>query len=91
MRIIKETLSSRCKDGSLVKEYTLHTPIDDADIERMKGYGEVSIKDLGGNKLFTCTSPFFLLKGMITDIIIYVTFKKEDQDSISLILNQIFG
>lgn len=90
LRIINDKYSSRCKDGSLVKEYTLNTPVCDQDITTFRHHGEVQIKVLGGNQLFTFSSGILTLKGMIDDTLIYGTYKKEDEDAVNLLMNLFF-
>lgn len=91
MRITKIKPSSKCKDGSLVKEYLLNCPVDHQDIVKLQGMGEVILKDLGGNNLFTFSSDILTLKGMIGDTIVYATHRKEDIEAVDTMMNELFG
>lgn len=91
MRIIKINPSSKCKDGSLVKEYSLISPVVGTDITTLKDHGEVILKDIGGNQLFTFSSNGITIKGMVGDTVIFVTHKKEDLDIVDRFMNLIFG
>jgi len=91
MRITKVKPSSKCKDGSLVKEYLLNSPIDHQDIENLHGMGDVILKNLGGNVLFTFSSDILILKGMIGDTVVYATHRKEDTEVVDTMINELFG
>lgn len=91
MRISHVTLSSRCKDGSLVKEYVLTTPLTSDDLTHFRDIGEVTEKNIGGTILFTCTAAIVTLKGMIDDTVIYITHKKEDTTSVDTLMYELFG
>ena len=90
MRIIKVTLSSKCKDGSLVKEYLMNSPVNHQDIIVLKGFGNVAVKEIGGNELFTFTSDILNIKGMIGDTMVYATYRKEVTASADAIIHQAF-
>ena len=91
MRITKVKPSSKCKDGSLVKEYLLNSPVDHEDIVKLEGIGGVILKDLGGNELFTFSSDILTLKGMIGDIVVYATHRKEETEAVAAMMNEIFN
>ena len=91
MRINKVTFSSTCKDGSLVKEYILNSPVTHQDLSRLTEIGEMVLKDLGGTELFTLSSDLLTMKGMIDDTVVYITHRKENGDEVELLMNQIFG
>jgi hypothetical protein len=90
MRIKKSILSSQCKDGSMVKEYSLNSPVDDRDIAALKEIGGLQVKNLGGAKLFTFSSDIFTMKGMIGDTCVYVTHKKEHSCVVDEIIHRVF-
>ena len=90
MRINKVTFSSKCKDGSLVKEYILNSPVNHQDIIVLKCIGSIMVKEIGDNELFTFTSDILNIKGMIGDTIVYATYRKEDTASAEKIINQAF-
>ena len=91
MRVTKAKLSSKCKDGSLVKEYILNSPINDQDLSNLKRMGEVLLKDIGGNKLFTFSSNILTLKGMIGDTMVYATHRKEDTGEVDQVMDVVFS
>lgn len=90
MRITKITPQSKCKDGSLVKEFTLSSPVVDKDISALQRLGDVTLKDIAGNILFTYFSDIISLKGMMGDTVIYVTHKKEEGHAVEVLMYQIF-
>ncbi len=92
MRISKVKLSSKCKDGSLVKEYTLTRGVDDQDLAALSlEPGNLGERTIGGNRLFTYTSDLLTMKGMYGDIVVYVTHRKEDTDAVDQKIHTIFA
>ncbi len=91
MRIIKKRSTSKCKDDSLVKEYVLISPVDDQDINTLEKYGEVSLKGIGENILYSFSSDILSVKGMIGDTVIYVTHRREDDLAVKNMMENIFG
>lgn len=91
MRIVKVKPSSKCKDGALVKEYTLNSPVNEQDISALSGLGALVRKDIGGNELFTFTSEILSLKGMTGDTVVYLTHRKEDTEATDQFMNEVFG
>ncbi len=91
MRITSVKPSSKCRDGSLVREYLLNSPVDHQDMVNLQGMGEVILKNLGGNELFTFSSDILTLKGMIGDTLMYGTYRKEETEAVDTMMNEIFG
>ena len=90
MKIIKSQFSSKCTDGAIVTEYTFDLPVDDAFLQFVRANGDLSIKQLGTNTLFTFSCDLFSMKGMVGDTIIYITNRKENSEKVHQFLESVF-
>lgn len=74
-----------------MKDYILSTPVNDQDIITLREQGEVILKRIGQNTLYTFSSDIINLKEMVGDTVIYVTHRKMDGPVAELLMEKIFG
>lgn len=81
MRIVRSVQSRACVDGSILKEYLLDEPVDEAFLAFLEHFGSVRVLPMMKIPYFSFEKEDFLsIKGFIGDTDIEVRYRKEFHD-----------
>ncbi len=84
MRIVKTKQTKLCVDGSLLKEYVLDEPLDEAFIAYLRNFGEVELlTHMRQPFLAFAREHFITIKGIVGDDVVEVRYAKGMHDLVA--------